>query len=170
MNTTFKIDWGEVKTGQYGTTFKGTFIRPDGSKFDATISQKDKKGVDFPNFVQLAPGREVVGVEWKSEKGNTYIFAPKEVSSASGGNFSGSKGGSAAINKAMDKKIEAIGNFQDDKNTAIKLSQAMRDAVQLAIEELSGTTDKTAMASRIIHWRNWILQNWGDVSDTKSPF
>ncbi len=165
MNT-YKVDWGEVKTGQYGTTFKGTFERQDGSKFDATISKKDKNGIDFPDFDQIRAGSTVSGTEWKSPKGYVYIFAPKV---APQGNTGASRGGNTSIARAVEKKNEAIASFQDSKEVSIKLASAMRDAVQLAICELEGQ-DKAPLASRIQHWRNWILSNWGSEQDVKSPF
>ena len=164
MNTTFKIDWGEIKTGQYGTTFKGTFIRPDGSKFDATISEKDKNGVEFPNFAQIAPGTSVIGVEWTGAKG-TYIFAPKP---ASTGNTGGSRGG-ANMTKVMEKKNENIRDAQDRKDIAIRLSGSMTSAVQLALAEVGPNADPKRMEMAILRWRNWLLDNHGSEKDVIDP-
>jgi hypothetical protein len=121
----------------------------------------------FPSFNVLAVGQMVEGdinVKVNGQYTNKSLYAPKPV-----GGSTGRIGGNAGMSKMMDKKNESIKGFQDTKEVAIKLASAMRDAVQLAIAELEGQ-DKTALASRITHWRSWIISHWGDETDVKSPF
>lgn len=169
MQQEYTIDWGERKVSKYGVTFEGSFVRLDGSTFDATISQKDKQGVEFPNFDQLSPGRKILGNEWKSPtKGTFYIFAPKVATGRTVASR-GSQVANRAASNGLDKKIDAIHVSQDRKEIGIKLASAMNGGIQLAIAEMSGTSDKSALASRIMNWRNWIIDHWGDEKDIIDP-
>lgn len=158
------INWGELKTTGAGKKlFDGSFIGEDGKEFDATIWETDKDNKVFPGFADLKPGHVFEGNPWKSPTtGKTSIYPPKPAPVRG-------TGGGANVAKAMERKEKSIEKFQDSKESSIKLAGAMRDAVQLAIAELEGK-DKSALAQRILNWRNWIIENWGDEKDVKSPF
>jgi len=158
------INWGEIKTTAAGKKlFDGSFIGEDGKEFNATVWELDKDNKTFPGFGDLKPGFVFEGNPWISPTtGKTSIYPPKPAPVRGAG-------GGANVTKAMERKEKSIEKFQDSKEISIKLAGAMRDAVQLAICELEGK-DKAALASRILNWRNWIIENWGDERDVKAPF
>lgn len=168
----YSIQWCEKKSINVGGVQKqlleGTFKGVDGIEIQATIWRDSKDGSVFPNFDTIMNGSEIEANPWTNPKtGKIALYPIKE---AVKGSFAPRAGNSVAIGKAMDKKIEAIGDFQDSKNISIKLSQAMRDGVQLAIEEQQYLKNPIDLSDRVLYWRKFILDNWGDVTDTKQPF
>lgn len=141
-----------------------------GSLKDVMVGEKkvafwEKSWPDQYSF--LAEGMELeFDIVEKEKNGykNYTAYSPKQ---ASVGQFGGSKGGIAA---AQTRKHEMIKESQDNKDVSIRLAAAMRDAVQLAICELSDpTANKAALATRILHWRSWLLNNHGDERDVIDP-
>lgn len=160
----YTINWAEKKTvtvaGAPKQILECSLIREDGSQFDATIWRDGKDGSVFPNFDTLAPGHALEANEWVNPKNQKIsMFPPKSQNTPRGG---------ANMTRVMEKKNENIKESQDRKEVAIKLASSMSHAVALAIAELEGK-DKAALATRILQWRTWIIDNWGDMKDVVDP-
>ena len=167
MNKTLTIVWGEIKTTSTGKRlFEGSFKGEDGKEFNASIWEMDRDNKQFPNFNDLRPGATFVGNPWNSPtNGKCSIYPPKAVASTGGA----SRGNSAGINKAMERKETSIKGFQETKEVSIKLAGAMRDAVLITTARSLEGISTEDIKSEILSWRNWLLENHGDLRDVVDP-
>lgn len=70
-----KIEWTENKSSNWKVC---TVMNESGATIEnVSVNRKNKKGETFPNFDDIAPGREVEGDLWQSPAGKWYLFAPK---------------------------------------------------------------------------------------------
>lgn len=154
---------GAIKTiGSGKRLFEGSFIGDDGNEFNATIWETDKDNKQFPGFNDLRVGSIIDGTTWTSPTtGKVSIYPPKVTT--------GRTGGGAAITKAMEVKNENIKDAQERKDIAIRLSGSMTSAVQLAIAEVGTNSEPKRMEMAILRWRNWLLNNHGDLKDVIDP-
>lgn len=166
----FKIEWSENKSADW----KIISIKGDDGKLteDVSVNRVNKKGEIFPGFDEVKVGNDVEGELWKSTSNKHYLFAPKKVSTSS---YNAPRGGGAV--KAAEITRESVKEALDTKENSIRLSGAMRDAVLIVttfypnLEREENVIDKeTNVMAKIIKWRNWILNNYGDAKDTKLPF
>lgn len=153
-----KLNWVENKSPDWKIV---SVIAPDGFETkDVSVNKVSKKGEVFPNFDNLAAGQEVEAVMWKSPSNKWYLFPP-QAESPRGGAPRGQYGG---INKAMETKKENIKDFQENKQESIKMSQTLRDAVQLAIAEGKPNQEN------ILRWRKWLWENFEANDSMFDPF
>lgn len=162
----YNIEWLENKTTSTGKKLiKATLVNGSDKHENVTIWD------GFPNFEGLRPGATVEGDIVEKQNGqytNKTLFAPKGAVPRSG---------AAQASKLMEKKTEAIGKAMDRKEQGIMLSGAMRDAVQIVTtlyrEQISAMTDPIlkdkTVQGKILAWRNWILDNHGDMKDIVDP-
>jgi hypothetical protein len=164
----YQIDWSENKNNDW----KIVSLKTDsGTVFtDVSVNRTNKKGEVFPGFDQVVVGASIEGEFWTSPTGKNYLFAPKPQQAKGGGM-------GAQASKLMDKKAASIEKFQDNKETSIKLSGAMRDAVQIVMtfypsvaEYASHVEKENFIKEKIRHWRTWLLENHGDMTDVKDAF
>lgn len=116
---------------------------------DVSVNRTGKKGEVFPNFDAIAPGITVEGELWQSGQGKWYLFPPK-VQKQGNSNFKGQQ-----IEKAMERKEQAIDTFQDKKNEAILRAGAFRDATLVSLASLRDQpfpSDEEYKAE----WKKWV--------------
>jgi hypothetical protein len=98
----------------------------------------------------------------KNEKGYWKLVTPKAVA---GANFK-----TQQMEKAVARKEESIGKFQDNKDWSIMTSSTMRDAVLLALAEYQDPKVLDTLEQGIEKWRSYLIAHWEiDYKDTK-PF
>lgn len=119
---------------------------------NVSINKFDKNGTVFPNFDNLEKGQTIEGESWQSSTGKWYVYPPKPQG--------GANRGSGAMTKVMERKESSISKSMDRKEEGIMTSSTMRDAVLIALAELGNNQDHLNYASRILHWRKWLLDNW----------
>lgn len=160
METTHEINWVENK----GNYLKCT----DTNGVSFTINQVDKKGEKFPDYENIKAGVKVTGNIWTSEKGNTYLFAPKP---KTGGYSGGARANnSASIVKAQAVKAENIEHAQERKETSMAKMASARDATLLLIQyhpELYTLPEQTRNEVIRNEWRKmraWLSAELGDDS------
>ena len=103
-----------------------------------------------PNYASYVEGAVISGSVFKNEKG---YWAFKSENSKPTYNKS------SAVNKAMDRKEESNEKFQDNKDRAIRLAAAQRDAVLMVTTFEAGTPFPTdaELKAKFIAWRDWFL-------------
>jgi len=163
-----QITWLEAKTLQNGSKLlDAQFIGEDGQQFDATIWEKDNKGVAFPNFAELKAGQTIEGNPWKSPTSGKISIYPPRVDQPKGG-----AGRTAQINQSMEKKGAMIKDAQENKELGIKLSSTMGNAVNIALQEAKDFPfSEKVYQERVKYWRKWLFDNWGEnAEDITTPF
>lgn len=156
MQQTFKVEFVENKSNDW----KVAQLRDEHDKEykDVSINRVGKKGDTFPNFDAIMPGASIEGVYWQSDAGKNYLFPPRPEGAQP------PRRSPSAINTAMKKKEESIEKFQDAKETSIKISSTLRDAVTLAQVEIEkGLFAPNTLEDRIRYWREWLWVQWDKV-------
>lgn len=129
----------------------------------------------FPGFDEIVKDGIVAGELWVSGSGKNYLFPPNPVPTASTG-APGGRGGafkSMQIDKAMGRKEESIGKFQDSKEYGIKVSSTFRSATDTAIAEYQenhriSTTGPT-LEQLFEKWREYYWMRFDVVADEYPP-
>lgn len=153
MESTHEISWVENK----GTYLKCT----DTNGVSFTINQVDKKGEKFPDYENIKAGAKVTGNIWTSEKGNTYLFAPKP-------KIGYTPKPKADIAKAQAVKAENIEHAQERKETSMVKMATARDATLLLIAyhpELYTMPEQTRnqiIRNEWVKMRAWLSAELGD--------
>lgn len=159
-----KAQW--VKNDNYGNKI----VTDESSGIDYIISPKDKKtGADFPDWAEIAPGREVEGSPWQSKtNGKWYLFAPEPEKTYNKAKWQ-PKG--AEIAKAQEVKSQQISQAQDNKAESIKISGTARDATLLTIAEIQNNPEHAnTFEETWLKWREWLLDNYEVDSNARPPF
>lgn len=136
-------------------------------KIKANCLLKDEQGqdhdgvtlwADFPDFANLAPGREVEGnLTAKDYNGKTY-FTLYPIKANPMGARPAWAGKGSGIAKAQETKREDIKAAQENKHEAIKMAGAMRDATLITLAELSGSPLVAEdFKMRWTDWRKWLM-------------
>ena len=132
---------------------------------EVSINEKDKNtgAVVWPTFNQMAVGDFLEADYWRSPANKQYLFAPKP-KQASTGNSSGFKGGSG-VKAAQERKGEMIEKAQENKQTGIMVSAAMRDATQITIASLKEQPFPTdaEFTYEFTKWRDWYIKKWQET-------
>jgi hypothetical protein len=105
----------------------------------------------------VAPSKRTTGAPPTNKQ---YLFAPKPKASGGGGARN-----TAAIAKAQETKAENIKEAQANKNTAVMIAAAMRDASSIALAALKEQpfpTDDEFIAE-FLKWRDWYLKTWHET-------
>ena len=158
----YKVKWMEKKNNDWivAQLVEGASMGSPAEFKDVSINRVNKKGETFPNFDDIQSGRDVEGEIWTSDSGKNYLFAPKTRKNASGGAFK-----QKMIEDTMNKKEASIERFQGNKEEAIKLASAQRDAVLVVVQLMSNRNfNEEEIRDRITDWRNWFLSD-----DFKAP-
>ena len=169
-NMKVTLDWTEKKDENW---IVASLTRESGDKLtEVSINRTSKKGEAFPNFDSLQAGQTIEGQLWQSQAGKWYLFPPSVAKQGQGGAYK-----AQVIEKAMDKKNEAIGRFQDSKEYSIKVSSTFRAAVDSAIAEWQDSRRASISATGASieklfeKWRGFYWMNF-DVEEGKDypPF
>ncbi len=149
--------------------WKVASIRAEGTEdiiTDVSINAKDKGGTPFPNFQNMMTGHTIEGDFWTSDKGKKYLFPPKPQTSSPRA-FQRSP---SAITKAMEKKEESIGKFQDNKEMSIKVSSTLRMAVDTALAFMQNDENTQTFEESVRAWRKFYWMEWNKEDKDFPPF
>lgn len=154
----YTVEWCEtIKEGE-----------KEGRKWKMTkMSLKDEQGVvttEVTTFDSVTLGGTVEG---SIVQNGQYLNFKKALEKP---NFMKHK--EAQIEKNIERKEQSISRFQDDKEWSIMVSSTMRDAVSLAVAQNAGNFEgitREELASSVLKWREWLLNNWNvDKTDLQA--
>lgn len=155
-----------VTTDNYGNKL----VTDEASQLVYIVAPADKKtGKPFPNWEEIAPGRDVEGNPWQSKtNGKWYLFAPEPEKTYNKAKWQ-PKG--AEVAKAQEVKGQMIAQAQDNKNGSIKISSTARDATLLTIAEIQNNPEHaTTFEDTWLKWREWLLDNYEVEEMSRPPF
>ena len=159
-----KLEWLENKhIASLDKDIKEVSFIENGITKNATIWGVDRDGKPFPNFQTLKAGDTIECTVYEKE-GKITLYPPKETS---GGHPVRSAG---AITKAMEKKEESIGRFQDNKEMSIKIASTLGMANNTALAFLQGESIKDVgiFKEQVKRWREFYWTQW-DAEDKDYP-
>lgn len=164
MEKTYKIEAIEVKTTSTGKKKADVTLSANGTSVVATIWG------DFPDFETLTFGSQVTGIlkDPSDPKYKPSLNAPRKTTGNS--NFK-----EKLMEKAMDKKNEAITHFQGNKELSIKVSSTFRAAYETALvdyQEQRRLSPSTASIEQLFEkWREFYWMHF-DVNEGEqyNPF
>lgn len=164
----YTINWLEKKTTSTGKNKIDATLQDE----NGTLTEKVTIWDSYPNFAELAPGREVTGsIEVKQNGQYTNKTLKPEVTHG----YKGMQGGQKSVNisKLMDKKAENIEEAQNRKNDSIAYFNSVNSAIN-AIGEYDTARDLQDYKQAIVELRDWFLSEWHkysiDPTKGKPPF
>ncbi len=159
----FTINWLEQKKTPTGKDVKNaTLIDELGVVFE-----KVSIWGDFPDWVNLSPGRTVSG----NIKANAKGYKSLSPEMTTGFN----RGPSGAV-KAAEVTSASVVKAQDRKEKGIAYFNAVNSAISLVTSsDLYKNDDAGDLRTSISVWRDWFLSEWEkydaqDIQDRKKPF
>lgn len=165
----YKIAWIEQKSTKDGKPKAEATLVGETESENATGVKVTIWG-DFPNYGAIVNGGMIEG-EIVPSRDPKYLPSLKPSVSpkmASRGNFKAEQ-----VERVMDKKNASISQFQDNKEEAIRLASAQRDAVLLVTtfyksrwenDPILESEFDVLVKKKIIEWRDWFLSsNFTDV-------
>ena len=159
----YTIVWSEKKTTSTGK-----------EKIDATLKEGENTiekvtiWGDFPNFAGIMTGHDIEGdvVPAKDPKWGPTLYPPKT------SNVGHPVRSSGAITKAMEKKEESIGRFQDNREMSIKIASTLSMANNTALAFLQGESikDVGVFKEQVKRWREFYWMEWEKTDNDYPPF
>lgn len=125
---------------------------------NVSMNKIDKKTTlqAFANFDTFAVGQTVEADYWESPTGRGYLFAPKPKAVAKGNGAFKAK----QIEEVQERTKEHVQVAQENKNHAVLMAAAQRDAVLMVItfeKETPFPTDQD-LQSRFTFWREYFIK------------
>jgi hypothetical protein len=160
----FDVEWVESKSADW----KIVSVKDINgiAHTDVSVNRVNKSGEAFPGFEAIVVGAKFEADLWANPAGKKYLFAPKP----QGANRGGGAPRSAVITAAQDRKAGDIKNAQDNKERAIMVASAMRDATIIMsdffMEDVAQSEPHERMeAIKATHKmiREWYLGEWAKV-------
>lgn len=153
----YTIKWSEVTKS--GTTNGRDWRMTSMLLVDGTGTETDK----VTTFDKVETGGTIEGEIVQNGQYLNFkkkLEAPEFIKNSRGSNFKAQQ-----IEKAVEKKNEAIAHFQDEKEKSIALAGAQRDAVLIVVQKMATSPDlldkvawdEQLIKEEIIKWRNWFL-------------
>lgn len=126
---------------------------------DASANRVDKNSKTWDKFDEIVEGGQIEADLWKNPSGKQYLFAPKIKSSTEAPRSSGGAYKAKQIEEAQERTHTHVQEAQNNKNEAIVLAAAQRDAVLMVItfdKETPFPTD-AELQERFKFWREFFL-------------
>ena len=143
----YTIEWLERKTTSTGKAYMQITLEGEGEKKVSIWS-------DFPDFANIMPGGKVSGELKQNDKGYWNLYPPRTGAKPNGGAFK-----QKVIEEAQARKAGDIERFQGNKEEAIRIQSAQRDAVLIVTQLQRDLITENEIKEAIVAWRNWFLSD-----------
>lgn len=145
-----KNEGWKVLTIQEGIENGRTF-----SNVSINKANKTTQAVQWPTFDTIDVGQTLEGEYKEYEGGKKYLFPPTPKKQAGNSAFKGKQ-----IEEAQERTRGHVAEAQENKNHAISIAAAQRDAVLMVttFDKSEPFLTDAELRAKIIEWREWFLK------------